>query len=320
MGTAWVTGARGFIGQHLVRHLIQQGQTVAGLGHGAIPPEITLQQGLTHWINGDIDANNLQQLSHISGYPNVIYHLAGGSSVGLSLQTPAEDFRRSVLGTSSLLEWVRRNTPETHIILTSSAAIYGNTTLDKIPETGCYTPYSPYGFHKRAAELICESYAQAFGLSVGIVRLFSVYGPGLRKQLLWDLCCRLKASPKKIQMHGTGNEVRDWLYIEDAVHLLASLNALLMRNASSASKIEKTPIIINGGTGIGTCVRDIVLLVCKEFNLDIEVNFSGNQREGDPFSLVASLEQLKTLDIELNYPLEHGIRNYVEWFSATQRF
>jgi UDP-glucose 4-epimerase len=311
MSIAWVTGARGFIGQHLVRQLAQTDTVVAGLGHGALPPELAAQQGISHWINGDIDTANLQQLLSRSGPPRVIYHLAGGSSVGLSLQTPSEDFRRTVVAMSALLEWVRLATPQTQVVFASSAAVYGSNQLQQIPEQGGYTPYSPYGFHKLSAELLCQSYAQAFGLSIGIIRFFSVYGPGLRKQLLWDLCCRLQQRPQYLQMQGTGQEVRDWLYIEDAVRLLTSITDLL-QNRQQFLPIQ--PLILNGGTGLGTKVCDIVKLLCAEFDLGIDVHFSNHQREGDPFSLVADPEILQSLGISLSYPLHQGIANYVQWF------
>jgi UDP-glucose 4-epimerase len=309
MTTVWITGAKGFIGQHLSLYLAQQGHIVAGLGHGALPPEIASQRGLSYWINGDIDANNLQQLLQTSGTPSVIYHLAGGSSVGLSLQTPAEDFRRSVVSTSALLEWIRVATPETQLVISSSAAVYGDTSYDRIPEVGQFTPYSPYGFHKRSAELMCESYAQSFGLNIAIVRLFSVYGPGLCKQLLWDLCNRLQSSPEVLHLHGTGDEVRDWLYINDAVEFLVQASAM----ASAA------PFFVNGATGQGTCVRDVATLLCNTWQTDTKVVFSGKQHIGNPFSLVADVSQAQKMLIQLQYPLSVGLKQYVDWFRNFQK-
>ncbi len=308
MAIIWITGAQGFIGRHLARHLSQQNHQISGIGHGAYLPEVVKQSHITHWINGDIETTNLQQLLEKSGHPETIYHLAGGSSVGLSLQTPAEDFRRSVVSTAALLEWMRSSAPQTKLVVSSSAAIYGDTPTANIPEEGNFTPYSPYGFHKRASELLCASYAQNFGLQIAIVRLFSIYGPGLRKQLLWELCCRLQKSPTTLELHGTGNEIRDWLYIQDAVEILVAAS-----NTASPS-----PLIVNGGTGQGTCVGEVATLLCQKMNPGVELKFSGQQRVGDPFSLVADTTRLETLNYTPKYTLDLGLDNYVGWFKQLQ--
>lgn len=304
MSVVWVTGAKGFIGSNLSIYLAQKGYQILGVGHGALPPEIAFKAGIYHWVNGEIDPFNLRQLLEKSGKPEVIFHLAGGSSVGLSLQAPAEDFRRTVDSTSSLLEWVRIYIPETKLVISSSAAIYGNGQQGHISEEGYYTPYSPYGFHKKMVELLCESYAHNFGLNISIVRLFSVYGAGLYKQLLWDLCCSLNQSPLELNLQGTGYETRDWLYIEDAVHLL-----LLAGNYASSQ-----PFIINGGTGIATCVRDVVNILCNTWNYYPKISFSGKVRVGDPFSLIADTTKLKFLNFSPQYDLNFGVEKYVTWF------
>lgn len=308
MAVIWVTGARGFIGKNLSNYLARQGNQILGLGHGALPPEISSKFGISYWVNGEIEDSNLRQLLEKSDQPDVIYHLAGGSSVGLSIQAPAEDFRRSVSSTAVLLEWIRGNVPETKLVVSSSAAIYGNNHTGVILEDGYFTPYSPYGFHKRSTELLCESYAHNFGLKIAIVRLFSVYGPGLCKQLLWDLCHRLQQSPSILELHGTGNEIRDWLFVEDAVRILIA----------AADKASCTPFFVNGGTGIGTCVRDVATILSQAWGEFPQLKFSGKQRSGDPFSLVADTQRLQTLGFFPKHKLAEGIEEYVRWLKHLQ--
>jgi UDP-glucose 4-epimerase len=306
MSVVWVTGAKGFIGRHLSLYLSQSGDRVLGLGHGAWPLEIAKKSGVSYWVNGEIEDSNLWKLLEQDGKPDTIYHLAGGSSVGVSLQSPAEDFRRTVSSTAALLEWIRLHSPTTKLVLSSSAAVYGNTSMEQITEAGEFTPYSPYGFHKRAAELLCESYAQSFGLQIGIVRLFSIYGPGLYKQLLWDLCCRLRQSPEKLEMNGSGRELRDWLYIEDAVRILAII----------AEHTNHQLSIVNGGTGKGICVKDVVNIVCQTWGIAPNVIFSDQQRIGDPQQLVADISQLNRIGFLPKYSLKQGVINYLNWFKS----
>jgi UDP-glucose 4-epimerase len=304
MSVAWVTGAKGFIGRYLCLHLSQQGYTVLGLGHGAWPLEIAAQSGLSFWVNGEIENSNLAQILHHSGAPDIIYHLAGGSSVGLSMQFPNEDFRRTVVSTSTLLEWIRLHTPRSKLLLVSSAAVYGNSQTTPILEDSLYTPYSPYGFHKRSAELICESYSQTFGIQSAIVRLFSIYGPGLYKQLLWDLSSRISQAPKQLEINGSGEELRDWLYVEDAVHLLTTV----------ANNISAELLVVNGGTGIGTAVQDIVKLSCTAWGYHPQVKFSGIKRPGDPQCLIANTNKINDFGFTAQYNLSQGIQKYVNWY------
>jgi UDP-glucose 4-epimerase len=303
MSVVWVTGAKGFIGKHLCTYLAQRGDTVLGLGHGALPSEMLSKFGLSYWVNGEIEGSNLFRLFEQAGTPEAIYHLAGGSAVGLSIQSPSEDFIRTVTSTANLLEWIRLHTPKTKIVISSSAAIYGNSTNPQVSEEGYYIPYSPYGFHKRCAELLCDSYMQTFGMKITVVRLFSIYGPGLYKQLLWDLCSRLRHNPLELEMNGSGEELRDWLYIQDAVKILSIV-------ASNSIPI------INAGTGQGISVKKIVSLVCNSWGISPQIVFSNEQRPGDPQSLVADITKLKEINFTPQYQLSAGIERYVNWFQS----
>ena len=122
MKLALITGARGFVGRHLAHALHQQGIQVCGIGHGAWTESERAVWGMGYWLNGDVTKRNLDIIGSNVGQPDVVFHLAGGSSVGPSLLAPEEDFRRSVLSAAELLEWARLATPEVRLVLASSAA------------------------------------------------------------------------------------------------------------------------------------------------------------------------------------------------------
>src|SRR5262249_35777614 len=149
-----------------------------------------------------------------------VVHAAGSGSVGSSFTAPLRDFERGVATTATLLDILRRVAPKAMVVIPSSAAVYGTQPEGKIAEDAPLAPISPYGAHKLAAELICRQAHFNFGQPVTVLRLFSLYGPGLRKQLLWDLAARLRAQPARILLGGTGTETRDLLFIDDAVELI----------------------------------------------------------------------------------------------------
>lgn len=309
MTLAWVTGAAGFIGRHLVRHLAAGGSRVAGIdlagARGAGLEEIA-----TGWREGPLSQAALTSLAEETGVPSTVYHLAGGSSVGASLADPYGDFAATVGGTAMLLDWLRGHAPATRLVIVSSAAVYGDLHAGPIAENAATSPFSPYGAHKFAMEATCRGWAGSFGLSVVAVRLFSVYGPGLTKQLLWDLCGKLEAGADPVALGGTGEELRDWTHIDDVVRALAAAAPL----ATPAMPV------INAGSGQPGSVRRIAEAVTRAFGRDPAcLAFSGESRPGDPFSLVAASGALMAGGFDWRVDVEAGVADYVRWYRERAR-
>jgi UDP-glucose 4-epimerase len=308
MQSAWITGAKGFIGKHLSRYLQSNGYLVSGIGHGAWTDDAALECGVSYWINGEIDAANLASLYEQTSKPDVIYHLAGGSSVGISYLHPLEDYYRTVSTTARLFDWAATTCPGTVIVCVSSAAVYGAGHHNRIPEETELNPYSPYGYHKAMMEQIGFSYARNFGIKVVVVRLFSVYGVGLEKQLLWDTCVKLKHNSSRLELHGTGHEIRDWLHISDAVRILH------MASSAITNEVE----IYNGGTGQGVAVRDIARQIIDAWGTNTHLLFSGLARKGDPQSLIANIDKIHSIGFEPHADLAAEVEVFVTAFKQHQ--
>lgn len=307
MAKHWVTGAGGFIGRHLCSYLATQGNVVSGLGRGGLSNAEAAECGLSRWLIGDISASNLNSLGAVSGVPDVIFHLAGGASVGAALEYPHADFLRTVSTTAELLEWLRQESPQTRLVVASSAAVYGAGHLGPIPETAVLRPCSPYGYHKMMMESLCRSYAMSYASKVVVARLFSVYGAGLRKQLLWDLCSKLEAGVTRVELGGSGNELRDWTDVRDIVCALTCVSKL----ASAEMPI------INVGAGKASSVREIAAGILEAWRPSARnrvIVFNGLARAGDPFSLQADAHKMEALGFEWTIPITQGLADYVRWF------
>lgn len=295
-----VTGAFGFLGRHVALAYARAGYNVRGIGHGSFTPSEMIKFGLSDWRESDI---NYSAMVSFANSPDLIIHCAGSSSVSFSMLHPLEDFDRTVVTTKSILEYACKHCPKARILFASSASVYGNSGIP-IKITAQKNPVSIYGRNKKIAEELLISYARRFGLSVVIVRFFSLYGVGLRKQLLWDAC--MKFSRCKAIFGGTGTELRDWLHIDDATRLLLT---------ASVSEFE-SPLILNGATSIGIPNNSVIKEVAYSFNYCKDIIYSGISRLGDPQNLVADITESKALGWSPNKVFEEELANYVEWFKA----
>jgi UDP-glucose 4-epimerase len=308
---ALITGAHGFIGRHLALSLSHAGYVVCGLGHGAWPTSEAKAWGVSLWVNGDIVSSNLRFIQQQLGTPSVVYHLAGGSSVGVAIGNPREDFFRTVATTCELLDWVRLTAPDASIVSVSSAAVYGGGHSGSISEEDSLNPFSPYGHHKLMMEQLCHSYASSYNSKIVIARLFSVYGSGLKKQLLWDICTKISSGDDPILLGGSGNELRDWTDVRDVVRALVLL---------SGAATNPVPIF-NIGTGFAISVRDISTSLAKLWSGNSSspaISFSGKSRKGDPFSLIAEPSSLAALNFTWEIKVEKGLRDYIMWFRENE--
>lgn len=296
-----VTGAHGFVGRHVARMLSRRGNQVTGIGHGAWDTAERADFGLTFWHQADV---TLESLMTYAGKPSLIVHCAGSGSVPFSMEQPHQDFVRTVSNTAAVLEYVRLHSPGTIVVYPSSAAVYGNVTKVPIVESDALNPASPYGVHKLMAEDLCRSYAKHCGVRVAIVRFFSIYGSGLRKQLLWDAC--RKAREGDLLFHGTGREIRDWLHVDDAADLLVKASL----EASVACPV------FNGGSGIGTEIAQVVGAVAASMQCTVEPTFRGVERSGDPSRYVADNTRALNLGWRPRTSLDEGIREYVSWYRS----
>lgn len=300
---ALVTGAFGFVGRHVALALAREGFDVAGIGHGdwamAGVSGRASDWGISAWHSADVDTASL--VEH-GGTPDLIVHCAGSGSVPYSLERPREDFVRTVDATLAVADFIRLQAPAARLVLPSSAATYGKVEAMPIGIDAPLRPLSPYGVHKKVAEDLVRSYCAHFGLNAAIVRLFSVYGVGLRKQLLWDAC--RKFADGNPQFGGDGQETRDWLHVEDAAGLMVAA-------AATASTLCPT---YNGGTGAGVPVQQVVTRLAARLG-GPEPRFTGVTRPGDPRDFRADVAEALAIGWRPRRALDEGLDEYADWFA-----
>ncbi len=300
--TVLITGAAGFLGRYIARQFGSAGWRVVGVDT-APADSVYLRPGATYHQLPLPDPAFAELLA--AERPSTCVHCAGRASVPLSMESPDLDFRGNTVLTFDVLDALRRHVPGCRFLLLSSAAVYGNPISLPVLETQPIAPLSPYGFHKRQCELLCEEFARVFGLHTTTVRIFSAYGPGLRRQVIWDICERVLRGGK-LTLRGTGNESRDFIHAADVARALELLARL------SPGKAE----IYNLATGREVTIRELANEVTAFLRPETEVVFDGTVRAGDPLNWRADVSKISALGFTPAISLEQGIRTVATWTSA----
>jgi UDP-glucose 4-epimerase len=264
--------------------------------------------GISKWQSADVSLDSLSRLVVEEGPPQIVFHSAGSASVAKSWENPLLDFERTVVTLAALIETLRRHAPKALLVYPSSAAVYGNVSTALIHEDSPLMPMSPYGVNKLIAEQLLLDAFRLYGLRPVIIRFFSLFGPGLRKQLLWDITQRLAAGPQAICLDGDGTEARDFMYAEDAARLVVHL----------AGQPAEKSIIVNGGNGMKITVADVAngLLEATGRRHRVRLQFSGAKRRGDPACLLADVTRLQETGFRPDFTFDAGVREFVKWAAA----
>ncbi|MGN6285703.1 MAG: NAD-dependent epimerase/dehydratase family protein [Afipia sp.] len=298
MTTVLVTGGLGFIGRHVARYMRSQGHRVVGVGHGDAAANELDRIGLHRWLSGSVCREAIEVLSEPV---DLVVHCAGSSLVGRSFSDPAAEFRNNVGAALDVLEFARRQKKRPRIVMLSSAAVYGIVHRLPIGEDAPLDPISPYGESRREIEVRCRQAGADDGLEISIVRLFSVYGPGLRKQLFWDACRKLTNGDGRFG--GTGAEQRDWLHVDDAARLIGV----------AATQASAQVPIMNGGSGRSFSVSEALSRIRDLLPGSPALTFSGEVRLGDPPGYEADISRANSLDWAPAVDLSAGLADYVLW-------
>jgi len=269
-----ITGINGFIGNHL-KNYFRNKNTIHSLNK------------ITKFKIKLVQKNN--ELC-----PDIIFHCAGPSSVSKSIINPKKDYEKNYLLTKNLLDSYKYKKIKPIIYIFSSAAVYGN-------KRNYLKPISPYGKNKLRVENLCKIYSKKYNFRFIIMRLFSVYGTGLKKQFFWDICEKIRK--KKYTFFGTGNEKRSWLHVND---LILAINKI---------KLKKNKyIILDIGSLKPQTNKFIVNLFLKKNKKKVKLNFNNISRKGDPVNLISNNNRITKFGWKPKIDINKGITEYINWY------
>jgi len=224
-----VTGAAGFIGSHTVEAFLERGDSVLGLDNFDTYYEVLRKHANVAQLRGRPDANRLlfvegdvrdqELLKRLCSEwrPEVVVHLAAVAGVRASIEQPQLYFDVNVNGTLSVLEAAREFNVG-HVVLASTSSVYGNSVrLPFVEDDPADRPLAPYAASKRAAEMLGHSYYHLYGINFTALRVFTVYGPRNRPDMMAYKVLDSIFSGQELPLYEGGQMYRDWTYVSDTV-------------------------------------------------------------------------------------------------------
>ena len=285
-----ITGISGYVGGQIALTLLDAGIEVVGIDRRP------LQSHQTNWgvqfVQADFDSD-LARNTILSKSPNAIVHCAATSLVTPSIKLPCDYYHNNAAKTLHLLDFVIQTMPQTRVVFSSSAAVYGIPFINPCQEVDPCDPISPYGQSKLMVEMMLKSYHRAYNLNYVAFRYFNACGADSRRRHGQEnhathIMARVLESLRdgtEFVMHGTDYDTQDGTCVRDYVHVedIAQAHLLAITTAVPCD-------VYNLGSDHGTSNAEIVQMAQLVTGKKIH-QIIGDRRPGDPDILTANADK-----------------------------
>ncbi len=293
-----VTGAAGFLGSALANRLIREGHQVRGLDDlsagdpGRLHPDVLFTRG---------DVTDRPKLWTLLQDVDCVYHLAARVSVPESVLYPREYNAVNVGGTVSVME-AMRDVGVQRVVFISSGAVYGDQGEQPLREDSPPNPRSPYAVSKLAAEYYVRTIGRLWGIETVSLRVFNAYGPGqplpAAHPPVVPHFLRQTARGGTLVIHGTGEQTRDFVFIDDVVEAMVA--------ASTAPSVDQ--LVINIGSGVETSIRSLAQQAIEVVGAQVDWIYLEDQDPG-PSRMCADIQRAQSkLGYYPRFSLREGLQ------------
>lgn len=318
-----VTGVAGFIGMHVARRLIQDGEEVVGVDNLDPYYDVRLKErrlevlrgvGDLRFERGDIADREFMGQLFESVRPKLVIHLAAQAGVRYSLDHPQKYVDSNLVGFANILEGCRHAAVE-HLVYASSSSVYGaNRKVPFAVSDPVDHPVSLYAATKRANELMAESYAHLYNIPTTGLRFFTVYGPWGRPDMAYYKFTRAILAGEQIDVYNEGRLERDFTYVDDVVEGVVRVARLVpTRNADSGHPPHR---LYNIGNHSPVQLLDFIQTLERVIGEPAAKRLKPMQ-PGDVPSTFADVDDLiAATGFAPSTPLERGLAEFVSWYRS----
>jgi len=298
-----ITGGAGFIGTNLATRLTQEGHQVIVVDDLSSGYEQFIPKGAI-FIKGGIESDTT--LSKCFEYsPEYVVHLAALFANQNSVDHPDKDLSVNGLGTVKVLEWSKKSHVK-KVLYSSSSCVYGNKEVMSEHDIDFHLD-TPYAITKLLGEYYARFWSTYHNLNIVSVRLFNVYGPGdfpgMYRSVVPNFI-RLAMNGRPLIITGTGNETRDFCYIDDTVDGIC--RALFNRT--------KKGEIFNIATGRESRIIDVASYINKYCNNTAEIIFQDRRDWDSVIHRQANIDKItKILGFSAKTDLDIGMKKTCDW-------
>ncbi len=304
-----MTGAAGFIGSNLVKHLIRDVNIdLEGL---IILDKLTYagnRQSLDfkndprfEFVHGDICDIGLT--SELFSQIDIVLHLAAESHVDKSISGPADFVQTNIVGTQVLLDSVRNN-PKVRFVHVSTDEVYGSIEEGSWDESYPLVPNSPYSASKASSDLLALAYARTYDLDIVVTRCCNNYGPNQFPEKMIPLFVTNLMEGKKVPLYGDGQNVREWIHVEDHCRAIWDV-----------AQKGKSGEVYNIGSGVELTNLELTKVILAEFGYGEEMieRVPDRLNHDKRYSLNSSKIE-NGLGWKPQWNFEEGIKSTIDWY------
>ncbi|WP_297092688.1 dTDP-glucose 4,6-dehydratase [Thermococcus sp.] len=304
-----VTGGMGFIGSNFIRYILEKHPdweviNLDKLGYGSNPANLKDVENDPRYtfVKGDIA--DFELMRELVKKVDAIMNFAAESHVDRSISSPEHFLKSNVIGTYTILEAIRKENPEVRFVHISTDEVYGDILEGSFTEKDALMPSSPYSATKAASDVLVLGWTRTYNLNASITRCTNNYGPYQFPEKLIPKTIIRASMGLKIPIYGTGQNVRDWLYVEDHVR---AIEAVLLKGEPRE--------IYNISTGEERTNIEVVRTILRIMGGDDDMIEFVEDRPGH--DLRYSLDSWKiTRDLKWRprYSFEEGMEKTVKWY------